>query len=49
LALPSNVCIIKEGVRFVYNPYEIMAYAYGMSDVVITWEELGKLADRAKW
>jgi hypothetical protein len=46
LQLPVNVCVVKEGLRFVYNPYEIMAYAYGQSDVTLTWEELGKIADR---
>jgi Deacetylase PdaC/Protein of unknown function (DUF3298) len=49
LALPTQFCIVKEGVRFVYNPYEIMAYAFGMSDVVITWDELGKAAPRKQW
>ena len=47
--LPVNYAIVKEGVSFVYNPYEIMAYAYGITEFTITWEELGKLADRNKW
>jgi Deacetylase PdaC len=49
LALPMNACVVKEGLRFVYNPYEIMAYAFGQSDLLLTWDELGKLADRTKW
>jgi Deacetylase PdaC/Protein of unknown function (DUF3298) len=49
LALPVNFAVVKEGLRFIYNPYEIMAYAFGMSDVTLTWDELGKIADRTKW
>jgi hypothetical protein len=49
VALPANFAVVKEGVSFVYNPYEIMAYAYGITEFTITWEELGKLADRNKW
>ncbi len=47
--LPTNFAVVKEGISFVYNPYEIMAYAYGITEFTITWEELGKLADRNKW
>jgi hypothetical protein len=49
LTLPQNVCVIKEGIRFFYNEYEVAPYAVGSSDVTLTWEQLGALADRKKW
>lgn len=49
LPLPLQWCVVKEGVRFVYNPYEVAPYAVGQSDFVLTWEQLGALADRKKW
>lgn len=49
LDLPANYCIVPEGVRFVYNPYEVSAYAVGQTDFVLTWKELGALIDRGKW
>lgn len=49
LPLPLNFCIVPEGVRMVYNPYEVTPYALGPTDFVLTWEKLGRLADRDKW
>jgi hypothetical protein len=49
LPLPINFCIVPEGVRMVYNPYEVTAYALGPTDFVLTWEKLGRLASRDKW
>lgn len=49
LPLPMQWCVVKEGVRFVYNPYEVAPYAVGQTDFVLTWEQLGALADRKKW
>lgn len=49
LALPSNYCIVPEGVRFVYNPYEVAPYAVGQTDITLKWEQLGPIADRNKW
>ncbi|MCC6461407.1 MAG: DUF3298 and DUF4163 domain-containing protein [Saprospiraceae bacterium] len=49
LALPSNYCIVPEGVRFVYNPYEVAPYAVGLTDIVLKWEQLGPIANRDKW
>ncbi len=49
LPLPLNFCIVPEGVRMVYNPYEVTAYALGPTDFILTWEKLGKLANRDKW
>lgn len=49
LPMPLQWCIVREGVRFTYNPYEVAAYAVGQTDIVLTWEKLGKLADKFKW
>ncbi|MBL7825608.1 MAG: DUF3298 and DUF4163 domain-containing protein [Saprospiraceae bacterium] len=49
LPLPMQWCVVKEGVRFVYNPYEVAPYAVGQTDIILTWEQLGVLADRNKW
>lgn len=49
LPVSANVCIIPEGVRFLYNPYEVAAWAVGATEITLTWEQLGRLADRKKW
>lgn len=49
LALPMNYCLLPTGIRFLYNPYEVAAYALGQTDITLTWEQLGQIADRKKW
>lgn len=49
LPMPVDFAVTPEGLRFVYNTYEVSAYAYGMTDEVLTWAQLGTLADRSKW
>ncbi len=49
LPLPAIYCIVPEGVRFMYNPYEVAAYAVGQTDILLTWSQLGALADKSKW
>jgi len=49
LPMPSSVGVATEGIRFFYNAYEVAPYAVGASDVLLTWEQLGALADRDRW
>lgn len=49
LPLPMQWSIVKEGLRLTYNPYEVAPYAVGQTDILLTWEQLGKLADSKKW
>lgn len=49
LPMPVNFCIVPSGIRFMYNPYEVAPYAVGQTDIVLSWELLGRLADRKKW
>ncbi len=49
LSMPMQWCIVKEGLRVTYNPYEVAAYAVGQTDILLTWEQLGSLADSKKW
>lgn len=49
LPMPANVGLAAEGIRFFYNAYEVAPYAVGASDVLLTWEALGDLADKHKW
>lgn len=49
LPMPLQWCVVQDGVRFIYNPYEVAAYAIGQTDILLRWEELGNLADRKKW
>jgi hypothetical protein len=44
LALPENFCLLPEGVRFMYNPYEVAPYAVGQTDLLLSWDQLGALA-----
>jgi len=49
LPMPVIYCIVPEGLRFVYNPYEVAPYAVGQTDILLTWAQLGGLADKGKW
>jgi hypothetical protein len=49
LPLPKNAAIDPNGIRFVYNSYEVAPYAVGPADLLLTWEQLGNLADKKKW
>lgn len=49
LPITTNFCVVKEGVRFFYNPYEVASWAVGSTEITLTWEQLGALADRKKW
>lgn len=49
LPMPANVGLVAKGIRFYYNAYEVAPYALGDSDILLTWEQLGSLADRSKW
>ena len=44
--LPQNIAVVKEGVRFYYNPYEFTAYVYGDFDLMLTWAQLGGLVKK---
>ena len=43
-ALNRNFTITKEGLKFLYNPYEIKAYAYGNTELLIPFSELKAVA-----
>ncbi len=49
LPMPANVAVLPEGLIFFYNAYEVAPYAVGPAEIVLTWEQLGALADRKKW
>jgi hypothetical protein len=49
LPMPANVGVASTGILFFYNAYEVAPYAVGSTDVLLTWEQLGPLADRKKW
>lgn len=43
-SLNRNFTITKEGLKFLYNPYEIKAYAYGSTELIIPFSELKAIA-----
>jgi hypothetical protein len=49
LTMPANVAVLPQGLIFYYNAYEVAAYAVGPTEIVLTWEQLGALADKKKW
>jgi len=49
LPLPKNVAVESKGIRFHYNDYEVAPHAVGPADLLLTWEQLGPLADAKKW
>jgi stalled ribosome rescue protein Dom34 len=36
----ENFCVVKDGLKFVYNPYEVASYSMGAIEVVVPFEEL---------
>jgi hypothetical protein len=38
----ENFCVVKEGLKFVYNEYEVACYAAGAVEVVVSFAEIGK-------
>lgn len=42
--LPTNMGMTESGLRLIYNEYEILPYSEGMTEILITKEELGKLS-----
>lgn len=40
LTYPDNFALGVDGITFVYNEYEIAAYAYGPTELLIPWTEL---------
>jgi hypothetical protein len=49
LPLPKNVAVESKGIRFYYNDYEVAPHAVGPADLLLTWEQLGPLADAKAW
>lgn len=49
LPMPANVGLVAQGIRFYYNAYEVAPYVMGDADLLLSWEQLGTLADRNKW
>jgi len=43
-SLNRNFTITKEGLKFLYNPYEIKAFAYGSTELLIPFSELKAVA-----
>jgi hypothetical protein len=42
--LPANYALTEDGLYLIYVPYEIMPYAMGSTEIMISFEELGELA-----
>jgi len=38
--LTDNFAITKEGLKFVYNPYEVAPYAFGQQEIIIPYTSL---------
>ncbi|ADY51490.1 hypothetical protein Pedsa_0918 [Pseudopedobacter saltans DSM 12145] len=41
--LPNNFLITDKGLLFTYNPYEIKAYAYGTTDLLIPYDRMKEI------
>lgn len=44
-ALPENMGMTEAGLRLVYNPYEMLAYAAGQTEIIIPNEKLKEFMD----
>lgn len=45
--LPKNFAILRQGLYFYYNPYEVAAYAAGPTDFIIPYEKLENVVNEA--
>ena len=36
----ENFCVVKGGLKFVYNEYEVACYAAGAIEVVVSFDEM---------
>ena len=36
----ENFCVVKDGLKFVYNAYEVACYAAGAIEVVVSFDEM---------
>lgn len=43
----ENFYLTDKGIGFIYNPYEIAAYAYGTVEIYLTYEELDKILNNS--
>lgn len=48
LALTSNFYLTGKGIGFVYNPYEVAPYSYGVIELFVPFPELGSLRSPAR-
>ena len=42
----ENFCVVKDGLKFVYNEYEVACYAVGAVEVPVKWDEMRMIANR---
>jgi Deacetylase PdaC/Protein of unknown function (DUF3298) len=49
LPMPVNTAILPQGIIFYYNAYEVAPYAVGPTEIILSWEQLGALAEKKKW
>ena len=42
----ENFCVVKDGLKFVYNAYEVACYAAGAVEVPVKWDEVRMIANR---
>jgi hypothetical protein len=45
----KNFAIEKKGLRFYYNSYDIAAYVYGPTEVMVTWKDLKDIMPDASY
>jgi hypothetical protein len=41
IAVPAQIGMVREGLWFHYDPYEVSAYAVGPADIFLTWAQMG--------
>ena len=49
LPISERVCVIPEGIRFFYPKGDVAPDQFGDADLVLTWDQLGKAADKKRW
>jgi hypothetical protein len=42
ISVPREFAILREGILFHYDPYEVAAYVLGDADIFLTWAQMGK-------
>lgn len=49
LPISERVCVVPEGILFFYPKGDVAPEQFGDANLVLTWDQMGKMADKKRW